>query len=111
MNAAQKQSVSADTLNKIVESLIALASPSKIILFGSNARGEAAPRSDLDILVVEKELTAQHAESLRLGRALRHFMLPIDLVVVSEAQFNRYRQVPGTVYYNSQKEGRILYAR
>ncbi|HEY84773.1 MAG TPA: nucleotidyltransferase domain-containing protein [Chloroflexi bacterium] len=111
MSAAQKQGVSADTLNKIVEKLVALASPSKIILFGSNARGEATPRSDLDILVIERELTTQHAEALRLGRALRHFMLPIDLVVVSETQFNRYRQVPGTVYYNSQKEGRVLYAQ
>jgi predicted nucleotidyltransferase len=66
--------------------------------------------SDLDLLVVEKEITEQHDEALRLDRALRDFMLPIDLVVVSEAQFNRYGCVPGTIYYRSLQEGRVLYA-
>ncbi len=105
------QSIPAETLDEIVERLVALASPVKIILFGSNARGEAQPGSDLDLLVVEKEVAEQYDEALRLDRALRDFMLPIDLVVVSEVQFDRYGRVPGTVYYRSLKEGRVLYAQ
>jgi predicted nucleotidyltransferase len=105
------QSVSAEVLDEIVERLVALASPIKIILFGSNARGEAELNSDLDLLVVEKEVTEQYDEVLRLDRALRDLMLPIDLIVVSEAQFNRYGCVPGTIYYRSLQEGRVLYAQ
>jgi predicted nucleotidyltransferase len=88
-----------------------LASPVKIILFGSNARGEALPDSDLDLLVVEKKVSEQYDETLRLDRALRDFRLPIDLVVVSEAQLKRYGCVPGTIYYRSLQEGRVLYAQ
>jgi uncharacterized protein len=105
------QTIPAQTLDEIVTRLVALASPVKIILFGSHARGEAKPDSDLDLLVVEKQVAEQYDEALRLDRALRSFRVPLDLVVVSEAQLNRYGRVPGTIYYRSLQEGRILYAQ
>ena len=111
MSIVVGQSISAEVLDEIVKRLIALAAPVKIILFGSNARGEAQSNSDLDLIIVEKEVTEQYDEALRLGRALGDLMLPIDLIVVSEAQFNRYGRVPGTVFYRSLQEGRILYAQ
>ena len=111
MDIALGQSIPAETLDEIVERLVALASPVKIILFGSNARGEALSDSDLDLLVVEKKVTEQYDEALRLDRALRDFRLPIDLVVVSEDQLKRYGRVPGTIYYRSLQEGRVLYAQ
>ena len=111
MTVSVEQRISADTLNQIVERIVAIAAPVKIILFGSTARGEAHPNSDLDMLIVKKEIIGQHDETLRLDRALRDFMLPLDLIVVSEAQLNRYGRVPGTIYYRSLQEGRVLYAR
>ena len=111
MSITTNQSVTSEVLNQIIKRLVALAAPVKIILFGSNARGEAQLDSDLDLLIVEKEVADPYDEVLRLDRALRDFMLPLDLVVVSEAQFERYAQVPGTIYYRSLKEGRILYAQ
>ena len=44
MSLAVGQNISTDILDEIVERLVALASPVKIILFGSNARGEAKPK-------------------------------------------------------------------
>lgn len=111
MDTLTDQNISTDILEQLVERLVRLASPVKIILFGSTARGEAHPRSDLDLLIVEKDVVEQYDEALRLDRALRDLMLPLDLIVVSEAQFKRYVQVPGTVYYRSQKEGQVLYAQ
>ena len=111
METTTSQSVSTDMLDEIVERLVTLASPVKIILFGSHARDQAQSQSDLDLLIVEKEVTDQYDEALRLDRALRDLMLPLDLVVVSEDQFNRYAVVPGTIYYRSWQEGRVLYAR
>ena len=103
--------VSAEILDKLVERIVALTSPVKIILFGSQARGQGQPDSDLDLLVVKKEVNDQYHEALRLDRALRDLMLPIDFVVVAEEQFNRYATVPGTVYYHSWHEGHVLYAQ
>jgi predicted nucleotidyltransferase len=111
MDTLTGQSISTDILEQLVERLVRLASPVKIILFGSTARSETYPQSDLDLLIVEKEVIEQYDEALRLDRALRDLMLPLDLIVVSEAQFKRYAQVPGTVYYRSQKEGQVLYAQ
>lgn len=95
----------------MVERLVSLARPSKIILFGSYARGQAQAGSDLDLLVVEPKIAEPYDEALRLDRALRDLKLPLDLVVVSEAHFNRYGGVPGTLYYRSRQEGQVLYAR
>lgn len=105
------QNISTDTLTQIVNQLVALAAPTKIVLFGSTARGDAHAHSDLDLLIVKKTVKDPYDESLRLGRALRHFMLPIDLVVVSEKNIHRYGDIPGTVYYRSEKEGQVLYAK
>jgi hypothetical protein len=60
--------------------------------------------------VVKKQVREQYNEALYLDRALRGFKVPLDLVVVSEDQLNRYGQVPGTIYYRSLQEGRVLYA-
>lgn len=111
MDTTTSQGISTDILDEIVERLVVLASPVKIILFGSHARGHAHPQSDLDLLIVEREVTEQYNEALRLDRALRDLMLPLDLVVVAEDQFNRYATVPGTIYYRSWQEGRVLYAQ
>ena len=111
MSTAVEQNISPEMLEEIIERLVALASPVKIILFGSYARGDFRPDSDLDLLVVEKKVPEAYDEALRLDRALRDLMLPIDLLVVSEAQLNRYGRVPGTVYHRSLKEGRVVYAQ
>jgi predicted nucleotidyltransferase len=110
-NSVASFNIPTETLDEIIGRLVALAAPVKIILFGSNAKGEAKSGSDLDLLVIEQEVKEEFDEALRLDRALRDLMLPIDLVVVSEAQYNRYSRVPGTVYYRSRQEGRVLYAQ
>lgn len=110
-SAATIETISDKSLDQIVERLVSLASPVKIILFGSYARNEDRSGSDLDLLVVEKEVTDKYDEALRLDRALGDLMLPLDLIVVSEAEFSRYGRVPGTVYYRSLHEGRVLYAQ
>ena len=42
-----------DVLDEVVQRIVAVADPEKIILFGSAARGELGPDSDLDLLVVK----------------------------------------------------------
>lgn len=54
-----------------------------MILFGSHARGDAGPDSDLDFLVIERDVVDRIAESVRLRRALGSLRLPIDVIVLS----------------------------
>ena len=87
----------------------AASSPAQVMLFGSYARGEANSDSDLDLLVIEQQVTDKAAEYLRLHRAVGHLGVGVDVMVISREEFERRRQVPGTVPYWASKEGQVLY--
>jgi predicted nucleotidyltransferase len=97
------------TIREAVQLLKKAANPVKIVLFGSYATGKADEDSDLDFLVVEKELKARRMEMVRLRRILRPLRIPVDIIVVSEKVFNDWANTPGTVIYEAALEGRVLY--
>ena len=88
---------------------LAASSPARVLLFGSYARGEANSDSDLDLLVIEQQVTDKAAEYLRLHRAVGILGVGVDVMVISREEFERRRQVPGTVPYWASKEGQVLY--
>jgi predicted nucleotidyltransferase len=98
------------TLQQVVERIVVAAQPSRVILFGSYGRGEAGSDSDLDIMVVEPHVPNRYEEMLRLRKAVGNIGTGIDLLVYSEAEYERRSQAPGTVLYWARKEGRPLYA-
>ena len=81
----------------------------KRILFGSQARGDAAPHSDFDIMVVEEKPADRFAEMVRLNRLIRSFDIAVDLLVVSDEKFQYWRETPGNVYYEAATAGQVLY--
>ncbi|MBI5658614.1 MAG: nucleotidyltransferase domain-containing protein [Nitrosomonadales bacterium] len=102
-------SVSPETIQAAVERIVAAAHPSKIILFGSYARGDADAGSDLDLMVVESEVPDKGQEMLRLYRTVGFIGVGVDLLVYSEKEMERRGQVPGTVIYHALREGKVLY--
>jgi uncharacterized protein len=90
--------------------LLEAAPRARVILFGSHARGEAGPHSDLDFLVIEPEVENVIGESVRLRRALRGLDVFADVVVVSEDEAEAWRNVYGTVIHAALSEGRPLAA-
>lgn len=80
--------------------------PARVLLFGSHARGDAGPHSDLDFLVIERDVPNRHAEMVRLARELRSFGVPVDVLVVSEAYAEDWGGVEGTVIHAALTEGR-----
>lgn len=96
-------------IEEITRRLVAVAHPKKVILFGSFARGDFGPDSDIDILVIETSVTSKHSEMVRLRRALRGIIFPMDILVVSEAEYLERSGSPSNVYYWAAKEGKTLY--
>jgi predicted nucleotidyltransferase len=86
----------------------AAGSPVRVILFGSHARGDAGPRSDLDFVVIEPHVASRHAEMVRLRRVLRGMRMPIDVLVYSDEHVADWGDVPGTVLHAALNEGRVL---
>lgn len=106
---AQAAATENEMLRQLTELLARVATPRYIILFGSQARGEASEESDFDVMVVEPEVADRGAEMVRLGRLLRSLPIAVDLLVVSAEKFEYWRDTPGNVYFEAATEGRLLY--
>ncbi len=99
-----------ETIRAATARLVAAASsPARVILFGSYARGTATEDSDLDLMVIEKELPDKAAEYLRLRRAIGGIGAGVDVLVYSEEEALQRGQVPGTLPYWAIKEGQVLH--
>ena len=98
-------------LEEIKRRILSVSSPERIILFGSYARGEQNANSDVDLLVIEKNVNAPRQESVRLRRVLRGLMVPIDVLVATPEQIERHRESVGLIYGPAVREGRVIYER
>ena len=83
--------------------------PEKIILFGSQARGTADDRSDVDILVVCSFAGKRRHLMLEMDRALTGLGLARDIMVLTPEEFELDRHIPGTIARPAWKEGKVLY--
>ena len=84
--------------------------PANVIVFGSYARGDAANASDLGLRVIEPELPDKAQEYLRLKAAVGRLGVMVDLLLLSQADFDRRSQIPDTLAYWARKEGKVLHA-
>ncbi len=84
-------------------------SRAKVIVFGSYGRGDATEDSDLDLLVVEREVSDHTAEYLRLREAVGPVSVGVDLLLMPQAEFDRRRNWASSPVYWAAREGRVLY--
>jgi len=96
-----------EMVNRIVEHF----DPEKIILFGSYARGEAGPDSDVDLLVVMPVQGSKREKQLEIRALLHGIQLAKDIVVSRPEDFDWRKDIVGTIEYPATKEGKVLYAR
>ena len=85
--------------------------PERIILFGSHARGDAGPDSDVDLLIVTPLSGSKREKQVEIRLALRDIRVPKDIVVTTPEEFNWRKEIPGTVERPAAREGKVLYVR
>lgn len=82
-----------------------------IILFGSHARGQTGPDSDVDLLVVMPVEGSKRAKQLEIRSALHDIHLPKDIIVSRSEEFRWRKDAVGTIEYPAMREGEVLYVR
>lgn len=103
--------VSQATLQQATDRIVEKFRPQRIILFGSHARGTADERSDVDLLVVASFTGKRRTIVVEMDRALRGMGLARDIILLTPEEFNRDREIPGTIARPAAQEGKILYER
>ncbi len=101
----------ADAIALITDRVVREFAPRRIILFGSQARGDADARSDVDLLVVLDGVTNRRDASVAILRSLADLTVPADIVVTTPEEIARRGHVVGTVLRSALREGRVLYER
>jgi predicted nucleotidyltransferase len=98
-------------LDEIVRRIAARFQPERIIVFGSHARGDADPDSDIDLLIVTPVKGSRRELATEIDRELSDRTVPLDIVVMTPEQFDRERDLVGTITYPAVREGRVVYER
>lgn len=71
------------------------------------ARRCEAGQRDLDLLVIQQNIPDRHAEMTRLAKLLGEKLIPADVIVLSQAQFDPWKDTPNTLAWRAAREGKI----
>ena len=96
-------------LQRVVDSILSVSRPERIILFGSAATGQMGPDSDLDLLVIERGFSNAREESVRLRTALGSVDIPIDVFPMEPERFEETKNVIGGLAFPANKYAVVIY--
>ena len=103
--------ISEPLLQTIVQRLLEAGQPQKIILFGSQARGEAGHDSDYDLLVIENSSQPRYRRAVSYRRALKDLGTSKDIVVWTPREIKEWQNVSNAFITTALRDGVVLYER
>jgi predicted nucleotidyltransferase len=98
-------------IDVIRDLLVAGFQPLRILLFGSYARGQARPDSDIDFLVVLPRVDNKREAAVAMLSALRDLPVAKDILVTTPEEIAERGQVVGTTLRSALAEGKSIYER
>ena len=98
------------TLDDIVRRIVEVAHPDRIILFGSAARGEMGPDSDVDLLVIKAGVPHRRRLAQQIDGALVGVPIATDIIVATTDDIDYFRDRIGSIIGPALREGREVYA-
>jgi predicted nucleotidyltransferase len=98
-------------IDKIIPIIVSLTSPDQIILFGSYARGDNTEKSDVDLLIIKKNLKngLNIIDSIYMAFYKNKIMIPIDLLTIDYNKYIKLNNKIGYIYKTIKEQGKVLY--
>lgn len=101
--------ISEKLIREIVQRIVSVTRPERIILFGSASTGQMTKDSDIDLLVLERDAQDGRGERLRIRQALKDLDQSFDVIVMPTERFEETKNVIGGIAYPAHKYGRVVY--
>jgi len=95
----------------IVDRILSVVQPERIVLFGSRARANARPDSDIDLLVIARSDQPRYRRAAPLYGALSDILIPMDILVYSPQEVFEWSAVPQAFVTTAIREGTVLYEK
>ena len=93
----------------LVDKIVELVDPLEIILFGSYARGDPGPDSDIDLMVVMPDGVHTRKTAMHLYGTIKGVRVPYDIMVATPSILELHRDNIGLIYKTILMEGKKLY--
>lgn len=99
-----------EDLDEIIQRIVEVAKPEKIIMFGSAARRTMGPNSDVDLLVIKRNPTHRGCLTEEIYMNLIGVGQAVDVAIVTPEEVEHYRNSHALVIAPSLREGGEVYA-
>ncbi len=98
-------------LEHVTQTIVEHFHPKRIVLFGSHARGEVGPDSDLDLFIEMESSRRPPERAIEVSSVFGLRPWPMDIVVYTPQEVERLKKMKGTLLSLIEKEGKVLYER
>jgi uncharacterized protein len=96
-------------VSQVLERILKVVEPERIILFGSATTSTMTRDSDIDLLVIERGFRSEREENIRLRKALSDMDIPVDVFAMTSERFEETKEIIGGLAYPANKYGKVIY--
>ena len=94
----------------LISRIVEIAHPLRIVMFGSAAKKDIGPDSDVDLLVIMPEGTQRRSTAQKLYKEISGIGLPFDVLIATPSDILKHKDNIGLIYRSALREGREVYA-